>query len=221
MNKKAFGCLLFALAACGPNRDFEDKNIFGSQTSAGASTTSAAGGGWEPEWPKGDSGVGLLQVIPEGMQWEGFRQGQQSSEEVTLEPRDWYDPMGNRSIDALLIITTKHQCDKCTAEAGLLAERISTWKSENKRVKVVLLVVDNEKGKAATPETALKWRLDYFLVGADVGIDPLALMLPDVIFGMPYHTIVDPRNMTVVGTQEGIIGDYQQVEDLSNKNSGN
>jgi len=42
-----------------------------------------------------------------------------------------------------------------------------------------------------------------------------------VVFGMPYHTIVDPRNMTVVGTQEGIIGDYKMLEDLSAKNSNN
>lgn len=214
--KKVFsGLLLFFAMGCGDARSFEGKNIFGSQSSTGTSST---GGGWEPEWPQGDSGVGLLQIIPEDMQWEGFRQGQQSYNKVTLEPRDWYDPTGIRGVDALLIITTKHQCDKCAEEAGLLAERISSWKSENKRIKVVLLVVDNEKGKAATLETALKWRTDYFLVDADVGIDPLALMLPDVVFGMPYHTVVDPRTMTVVETQEGIIGDYKVLEDLSNEN---
>jgi len=219
MNKNIIYSLLFTLTACGPDRGFEDKNIFGSQTSAGATSTSSSSGGSEPEWPQGDSGVDLSQIIPEGMQWEGFRQGQEASKKITLRPRDWFDPTGDRSINAVLVITTKHQCDKCAAEAGLLAERISMWKSENKGIKVVLLVVDNENGKSATPETALKWRLDYYLVGADVGIDPLALMLPDVVFGMPYHTIVDPRNMTVVGTQEGIIGDYKMLEDLSAKNS--
>jgi len=219
MNKKTLGCLLLTLAACGPNRDFEDKNIFGSQASAGAVTsTSTTGGGSEPEWPAGDPGIKLSQVIPEGMQWEGFRHGQESTGEVTLRPRDWFDPTGDRGTHAVMVITTKHQCDKCSAEAGLLAERISTWKSEGRGIKVVLLVVDSEDGKASTPETAMKWRSDYYLTGADVGADPLTLMLPDVVFGMPYHTIVDPRTMTVVGTQEGIIGDYKVLEDLSNAN---
>jgi len=218
MNKNIIYSLLFALTACGPDRGFEDKNIFGSQTSAGATSTSSSSGGSEAEWPQGDSGVGLSQIIPEGMQWVGFRQGQESSKEIKLQPRDWFDPTGDRNINAVMVITTKHQCDKCSAEAGLLAERISTWKSENKGIKVVYHAVATENGKSATPETALKWRLDYYLVGADVGIDPLALMLPDVVFGMPYHTIVDPRTMTVVGTQEGIIGDYKVLEDLSNAN---
>lgn len=217
MKKNIICGLLTILSACGPDRDFEDKNIFGSQT-VGVGSSTSAGGNDEPEWPQGDSGVGLLQVIPEGMNWEGYRHGQTSSGEVKLEPRDWYDPTGNKGIDAVMVITTKHQCEKCVAEAGLIAERISTWKSEGRRIRVVMLIVDNENGKVATPATAAKWRLDYYLVDADVGADPLALMLPDVIFGMPYHTIIDPRNMTVVGTQEGIIGDYKMLEELADAN---
>lgn len=215
-NKLIYGVIAF-LIGCGPDRDFEGKNIFGTQT-VGVGTSTSSGGGDEPPWPMGDSGVGLLQVIPEGMSWEGFRHGQASSSEVSLRPRDWYDPTGDRGTNAVMVITTKHQCDKCAAEAGLLAERISTWKSENKGIKVVMLIVDTEDGKVATPPTAAKWRLDYYLVDADVGVDPLALMLPDVVFGMPYHTIIDPRNMTVVGTQEGIIGDYKTLEELANAN---
>jgi len=216
-NKLIYSAIAF-LVGCGPDRDFEDKNIFGSQTVGGVGTSSSSGGGSEPPWPMGDSGVKLSQVIPEGMNWEGFRHGQTSSGEVKLQPRDWYDPTGERGTDAVMVVTTKHQCEKCAAEAGLLAERISTWKSEGRRIKVVVLIVDTEDGKVATPVVALKWRLDYYLVDADVGVDPLALMLPDVVFGMPYHTIVDPRNMTVVGTQEGIIGDYKMLEGLADAN---
>ena len=57
-----------------------------------------------------------------------------------------------------------------------------------------------------------------YQVDAVVGADPLAIMLPDAVYAMPYHTIVDPRTMTVVGTQEGIINDYKTLEDLADAN---
>lgn len=216
MRKNIIIGLVGLLVGCGSNRDFEDKNIYGSQVSAGATTSS--GGSMQPEWPMGEPGIKLTQVIPEGLEWMGYKENQDSGKPVPLDPRDWYDPTGDLGINAVLVITAKHQCDLCSKEADLLPSGISMWKSMGMGIKVVTLVVDNPEGKVATPETALAWKKDHYQVAATVGADPLAIMLPDVVFAMPYHTIVDPRTMRVVGTQEGIINDYKMLEDLADAN---
>lgn len=204
------------LVGCGPDRDFEGKNIFGSQGSAGVTTTSS---GYTPsEWPVGDSGVGLLQVVPEGLEWMGYKEKQQTNKPVPLEPRDWYDPTGERGINAVLVITAKHQCDLCEKEADLIPNGLAAWNSMGIGIKVITLIVTNPEGKVATPDTALAWKKDHYHEDASVAADPLAIMLPDAVYAMPYHTIVDPRTMTVVGTQEGIINDYKMLEDLADAN---
>jgi hypothetical protein len=215
-NKFVIG-LFCLLAGCGPNRDFEGKNSFGSQGSAGA-TTSTSSGYVEPEWPIGDAGVGLSQVIPEGLEWMGYKENQESEKPVPLKPRDWYDPTGESGINAVLVITAKHQCDLCEKEADLIPNGLAAWNSMNMGIKVITLIVTNPEGKVATPDTALAWKKDHYHVDAAVGADPLAIMLPDAVFAMPYHTIVDPRTMRVIGTQEGIVNDYKMLEDLASAN---
>lgn len=215
-NKFIIG-LFGLLVGCGSNRDFSDKNIYGSQASAGATSTSS-GGSIEPEWPMGDSGVGLSQVVPEGLEWMGYRENQESGKPLPLKPRDWYDPKGEYGINAVLVITVKYQCDLCEKEADLIPNGLAAWNSMGMGIKVITLVVTNPEGKVATPDTALNWKKDHYQVDAAVGADPLAIMLPDAVYAMPYHTIVDPRTMTVVGTQEGIINDYKMLEDLADAN---
>lgn len=213
--KKFLFCCLAMLPACGPDRSFEEKNIYGSAVSV---TASSSTGIVEDLWPAGEPGVGLSQVIPETLAWKGYTEYQEVDTPVDLTTRSWYDPAGALGIDAVLVITAKHECDKCSFEAIALEGRISSWQLQGRMIKVVTLLVDATDGKVITPQTALNWKMEYQQSLGSVGVDPLMIMLPEQFFGWPYHTIIDPRTMSVVGIQSGIIDDYKVLEALADSN---
>ena len=215
--KKFLFCCLAMLPACGPDRSFEGKNIYGSAVSV---TASSSTGIVEDLWPSGEPGVGLSQVIPESLVWKGYAEEYQGADDepVDLTVRSWYDPVGALGIDAVLVITAKHECDLCSSEAAALQGRISSWHLQGRMIKVVTLLVDATDDKVITPQTALNWKMEYQQLLSSVGVDPLMTMLPEQFFGWPYHTIVDPRTMSVVGTQSGIVDNYKMLEALADSN---
>jgi len=213
--KKFLFCCLTMLTACGVDRSFEGKNVYGSSVSV---TASSSTGIVEDMWPNGEPGVGLGDVIPETLTWKGYTEYQEVDAPVDLTTRSWYDPTGDLGIDAVLVITARHKCDLCSFEAAALQGRISSWHLQGRMIKVVTLLVDSSDGKVVTPQTALNWKSEYYQLLGSVGTDPLMIMLPEQFFGWPYHTIVDPRTMSVVGTQEGIIDDYKMLEALADSN---
>ena len=215
--KKFLFCCLAMLPACGPDRSFEGKNIYGSAVSV---TASSSTGIVEDLWPSGEPGVGLSQVIPESLVWKGYAEEYQGADDkpVDLTTYSCYDPVGDLGIDAVLIITAKHECDLCSSEAAALQGLISSWHLQGRMIKVVTLLVDASDGKVVTPQTALNWKMEYQQLLGSVGVDPLMMMLPEQFFGWPYHTIVDPRTMSVVEIQSGIIDDYKMLEALADSN---
>ena len=215
--KKFFNLVFIGLIACGPDRSFEGKNIYGSSASV---TVSSSTGIVEDVWPNGEPGVGLGQVIPETLAWKGYAEEYQGSDDkpVDLTTYSWYDPAGDLGIDAVLVITAKHGCDLCSSEAAALQGRISSWHLQGRMIKVVTLLVDAADDKVVTPQTALNWKMEYQQLLGSVGVDPLMTMLPEQFFGWPYHTIVDPRTMSVVGTQSGIVDNYKMLEALADSN---
>ena len=217
MKKFLFCCLATLPAACGVDRSFEEKNIYGSVVSV---TASSSTGIVEDLWPSGEPGVGLSQVIPESLVWKGYAEEYQGADDepVDLTVRSWYDPVGDLGIDAVLVITAKHECDLCSSEAAALQGRISSWHLQGRMIKVVTLLVDATDDKVITPQTALNWKMEYQQLLGSVGVDPLMMMLPEQFFGWPYHTIVDPRTMSVVEIQSGIIDDYKMLEALADSN---
>ena len=217
MKKFLFCCLATLPAACGVDRSFEEKNIYGSVVSV---TASSSTGIVEDLWPSGEPGVGLSQVIPETLAWKGYAEEYQGADDkpVDLTTYSWYDPAGDLGIDAVLVITAKHECDLCSSEAAALQGRISSWHLQGRMIKVVTLLVDATDDKVITPQTALNWKMEYQQLLSSVGVDPLMMMLPEQFFGWPYHTIVDPRTMSVVGIQSGIIDDYKMLEALADSN---
>lgn len=213
--KKFFNLLFIGLMACGPDRSFEGKNIYGSSVSV---TASSSTGVVEDMWPNGDSGVGLGQIIPETLAWKGYTEYQEVDAPVDLTTRSWYDPTGDLGIDAVLVTTARHKCDLCSFEAAALQGRISSWHLQGRKIKVITLLIDSSDGKTVTPQSALNWKSEYYQLLGSVGADPLMIMLPDQFFGLPYHTIIDPRTMSVIGTQDSIIDDYKMLEALADSN---
>lgn len=215
MKKIIIYLLALFSVGCSDVRSFEGKNVYGSQSSASSSTSS---GYTEHPWPEGPPGVGLGQVVPEQMAWQGFRENQSTPSPTTLWPRDWYDPTGELGIDAVMIVVAKHDCAKCKDEASMIENYMGTWDSQGRMIKITTLLVDGKDGSIADWTDALEWKKTYFQIDASVGADPLSTFLPETLFALPYHVVVNPRTMRIVQTQEGIIDDYLKLEKLADEN---
>jgi hypothetical protein len=214
--KNFFNLLFTGLMACGPDRSFEGKNLYGSQT---AVTSSASSGYIEPPWPEGDQGIGLGKIVPEQMAWQGYTENQSNPSPTTLWSRDWYDPTGELEINAVMVIVAKHDCVKCKEEAEFLENRVTAWKSQGRMIKVTTLLIDSKDGKSASWTDALEWKKTYYQVDLSVGADPLQTFLPYDILAYPYHAVINPRTMRVIETQEGLIDKYDNLEKLSDSNA--
>jgi hypothetical protein len=70
-NKFIYGMIEFLIGR-GPNKDFEDKNIFGSQAvgvTSSAVVSSAATGGQVSMWPQDNVGYDVSKELPTGLSW--------------------------------------------------------------------------------------------------------------------------------------------------------
>ena len=215
MKKFLIVCLAL-LAGCGPDRSFEGKNVYGSETVAASSSTSS--GYMNHPWPDGDQGTGLGQIVPEQMAWQGYIEGQSNPAPTTLWPRDWYDPTGELGINAVMVIVANHDCAKCKQEAEFLQNRMAAWKSQDRMIKVTTLLIDSKTGGVASWEDALDWKKVYYQVDEAVGSDPLSTFLTEKVLAMPYHAIINPRTMRIIETQEGLIDKYDGLEKLADSN---
>jgi len=220
--KKFFYYLSGLLLACGPGRDFEDKNIFGSQTVGSTSVSIASTsttGDESPAWPQENIGFGIEKTIPDFVFWNGFAEGPLSSpKEVQLTTRDWYDPTGNFGINAILVITAKYQCSSCAEEAKGLNETIKSWQSQKRKIKVVTLLINSDTNGLPDITSALTWKIQYEQSLSCVGIDPQKTFASTSSFSTPLNTIIDPRTMKVIDVSEGYTKDYSKLEELENAN---
>ncbi len=89
---------------------------------------------------------------------------------------------------------------------------MTAWENEGLNVQWYVLMVDAPTGQAAKP-----WKDEYGLEHPHVLGDPGYEMLPPGTgsFGTPMFTVVDPRTMTVVHTQQGAGGHDQKIEQLA------
>lgn len=186
-------------------------------SSAGAGGEISESGG-AASWQQVNLGVELGRTVPDTLVWKGYGEGKNVSDVVDIATTDWYDPDGSRGIDAVLVVTTKHGCKSCIDEAVMLQNKMTAWASQGRNIKVVVLLVNSAQESTPQLSDAYGWKVEYFLIDAAVGIDPISTFAPDVVFAWPYHTVIDPRLMRVVATQEGIISDYKDLESLADSN---
>lgn len=223
MNIKFISGLVGFLVACGPNRDFEDKNIFGSQT-VGTSVSTSVGsssssGQTSPPWSQDNVGYNTDQELPVWLSWKGFPEGKMTSADLTNVSIDvWFDPDGTKGINAILFLTSKYECAACAKESKELQTRIENWNLEDKGVKVVVLVINNKTNGFPDLSSTLLWKSQYGLLGATVVSDPNITFAVASTFSTPLRTIVDPRKMKVVAVTEGYSDDYSTLENLASEN---
>jgi len=221
-NKFIFGLTGF-LVACGPDRSFKDKNIFGSQT-VGTSVSTSVGsssssGQTLPPWSQDNVGYSVSQELPTWLSWKGFPEGKMTPADLTSMSIDtWFDSDGNRGINAILFLTSKYYCAGCAKESSELQTKIENWNLDDKGIKVVVLVINNKSNEFPDLSSTLLWKSQYGLLDAAVVSDPNVTFAVSSTFSTPLRTIVNPRTMKVVEVAEGYSDDYSTLENLANKN---
>jgi hypothetical protein len=221
MKKRIIYSFIGVLIGCGPDRSFEDKNIFGSQTSGTFSdvSISASSGGDAPTWSQDDIGYNVGQSLPVWLSWEGYPEGIPDVAKLTkLRIDQLYDPVGVNGINAVLFLTSKYDCSACAKESKQLQSKIEEWNSAGKGIRVVVLVINSPTNSSPDLSSALQWKSQYGLIDAAVGIDPTIVFAVKSTFATPLRTIVDPRTMKVAEVAEGYSDDYSTLEALANEN---
>lgn len=220
--KNKFICGLAGLViGCGPNRDFEDKNIFGSQTvgTVTSAATASSSTGEMPKWPQDNIGYDVSKDLPAWLSWKGYPEGAPDGSKLTTLPIDyWFDSDGSRGIHAILFLTSKYDCSACTKESKELQARIETWDAAGKGIKVIVLVINSPTNGPPDTASALQWKSQYALSGASIVVDPAVTFSISSSFATPLRTIVDPRTMKVFEVSEGYTGDYSTLEGLADGN---
>lgn len=221
-NKFIYGMIGF-LIGCGPNRDFEDKNIFGSQTVGVTSSTvvsSAATGDQVPMWPQDNVGYDVSKELPTGLSWGGYPEGEPDPSTFTNIPvSQWYDPDGSKGIHAILFLTSKYDCSACSKESVELQEKVESWNLAMKGIKVVVLLINNSSNGKPDASSTFQWKSQFKLKNVTVVVDPGVTFAVSSTFATPLRTIVDPRTMKVFEVDEGYTGDYSTLEGLAAGNN--
>ena len=185
-----------------------------SSTTSSSTTTTTTPSPVDCEYPDGVGGVDVGDLVAGNLAWQGYSEG--ASQSGTVSIQDYLDCDGSKGINALLIINSATWCGACQTEATDLPSYVSTF--ENKGIRVLTLMVENQSGAPATLSTATSWR-DYF------GLEDLATAAdPNFTFagfgsvGLPLQILVNPRTMKIVDRTEGY-GGYDAVIQLANQNA--
>jgi hypothetical protein len=193
----------------------------GGTASAGGDSNNGGGGTIVPTvctWPEGPYDVTTNTTVAESHSWEGY--AEYGSQPETIGIDSYFDCDGSQEINAILISTHQFYCPACEAEAAYVVSHLEEY--EQKGIKVLFLLVD-DPAKQYPPTTAgvLQYKTALDLDGVAVVADPTYAFLPagTTSFGTPLETIVDPRTMTVVNTQEGWSGGLGALEALAETNS--
>ncbi len=216
MRKLILGLLACSVLGCG-DRKIKPYPVHGTSSSntstVGVSAASSSASGADYSWPDGPGGVKIDQIVPASFEWDGVKTGESSPTKLYVV--DWYDPDGIKNIDAVLVITSKYDCQACVKEAKELESRASFWRDSGLNIKIVALVFNSPTNSPADISSAIQWKSMYSLNSVDVGADPSALFAHKSLFSTPLNTVVDPRTMKVIEVREGYVDSYENLETLA------
>ncbi len=174
----------------------------------------AAGGG-DPILPcstwEGPFGTEASETLDPNQFWRGFKPGDATSSDVTLE--DFAACGGGGEVKAIVVYIEAMWCAVCRDVTSRLAEKYETeWKDRG--VAVISLLVEDVDGNPATEESAWLWRSTYGLEAMAVAYDPtygLANESPD---SLPQAVLVDPVTMRIYGRAIGNVDLDPYIADI-------
>jgi hypothetical protein len=150
-------------------------------------------------YPVGPYGTSEGKVVDSAWVLDLFAPGATSIAQIAI--KDFFDCDGSKHINSLLIVSGDAWCSDCQNEASQFPDEMSNgWRAAG--VVVIDLIVQDANHDAATQQTAALWRSTFGLdiPGVYVGYDPAYHMESPASGSVPYKTLVNPRDMTIVST---------------------
>ena len=185
---------------------------------AGSSTGGSGGVGAGPTgcpWPSGAIGNTVGMTLPQGLTWQGYRDGSSAVETISVE--DYFDCDGTRGINAVLFSSQSWNCGACQIEASELEGKMAVWLGQG--IKVVVLLLRNVYEQPASTTEVFQWKNQWGLSSMAVVADPDMELLTPNSGGIPQNTVVDPRTMQVVHVESGYDGDIAELLSLAAANA--
>jgi thiol-disulfide isomerase/thioredoxin len=192
----------------------------GATEDTGAAVEDTAPWNTYPAGPYGLNGTRLAkdgktrlpgQTFP-NLKFKGYLE--EGTEWVDISMQDFYDPTGERGINAILVVVSAQWCGPCKLEAQDLP-RWYTDLYKSRGAKFITAMVEQNDGSPATQLTVDAWKKAYkinFTIVEDgkAGTmdpslikDPAALN-PNPSVGYPRNYIVNPRNMQIFRVNSGV-----------------
>lgn len=206
-------------------KDTDDDDTSDPNTTGGGEGGAGGGSttGGQPSaciYPAMNQGNEIGQVVRETFKWPGYAENSATIGEIV--PSDYYDCDGSKGINAILVLKSALWCGACQQEASQLNSTMdSKWKAMGIHV-LTLMLDDAEPGTPATEKTAETWKNNFKLESTAVAVDPNVMtMVPSGTssIGLPYGVVIDPRTMTILYSEDGAAGLFDELEALASKNS--
>lgn len=166
-------------------------------------------------YPDGPYGLNKDLIFP-NLTLSGYRDGKDGTMEWSeLSMLDYFDPTGERGINAILVVVSAEWCGPCKEEAKDLPG-FYTNQYKPRGAKFLTAMIENSKGLPADKAVVDRW-LKAYSINFDIVADPDgATMLPksDPKWGVPRNYIVNPRNMQVIRVNSGVNPDAVNIPGL-------
>jgi hypothetical protein len=169
------------------------------------------------DYPAGPYGYSTGATFP-NVSFAGYRNG--AGAWVTISMADYYDPTGDRHVNALFLDVSASWCSACRAEASGLAAMATKYAPRGGKIMTAL--IENESSSPATQTTVDNW-VSSFDVNYDIVADGKSDSLGSGGVGLPHNYVIDPRTMKIVKIVEGSSGGTTLpggYETLLTKNGG-
>jgi thiol-disulfide isomerase/thioredoxin len=162
-------------------------------------------------------GVEANRIVPSNLAWQGYAD---STDVHDIKVSTYFDCLGRKETNALLILTSATWCGYCQQEAQEVQQHMADendWPA--KGIKVLTLMIQDLDGRPATDRTALNWRNEFQLDKTIVAADPNATFAPAGQYGLPLLVAIDPRTMEIKDVQQGYSGDHSLIESIAAQNA--
>ena len=153
-----------------------------------ASVSDGGATGNDP-YPPGPYGWKEGNTAPD-VSFPGYRGGKAPWTSIAMH--DYYDPKGTKGIRALYMPVFTAWCPHCADESAVMGPLVASY--QPKGAVFLGILAENDSNGPATKATVDYWLAMYHFA-FDTAIEPNALGANQ----FPYHVLVDPRTMKVVG----------------------
>jgi hypothetical protein len=208
----AFATVL--LLGCGSSKDSTTPTNTGAADTGEADTGPAEDTAPWNTYPEGPYGLERNQIFPP-LVFKGYAGGidaKNRGEWTEIKVQDFYDPTGERKINALLLVVSAEWCGPCREEAKDLPGFFTTL-YQPRGARFLATMIQNTKREPGDQATVDRW-VNLYKTNFDIVADPESESIPEGS-GIPRNYIINPRDMKIYRVNQGVNPDATIIPGLN------